>query len=151
MNLSIPLTKEAKSGHLERSDMKHSIDDFLELLIATPKGSCMCDPDFGYLFANLRFEIINEFEELVNIGSQTVDQFGDFSLYEKKISGESKSSNTFASELKRSIERYELRLKDVNVAMKYVRRRRSIDITVTAILADDGSPYSLKTKINIWN
>ncbi|MFR9650576.1 MAG: hypothetical protein SNG35_00935 [Rikenellaceae bacterium] len=151
MNISIPLKKDAKSGYLNRSDKIQSIDNFIELLIATPKGSCLCDPDFGYLFANLRFEIINEFEELVNIGQSTVDQFGEMSIYDKKISGESKSHNTFASELKSSIEMYEKRIQDVSVAMKYVRRRRCIDISITATIIEGKKPYKLNTKINIWN
>ncbi len=151
MNISIPLSKEPKSGRLELSDTRHSIDRFLELLIATPKGSVICDPGFGYLFSNLRFEIINEFEELVNIGQHTVDQFGDFAIYDKKISGESKNNNTFASDLKSTIERYEKRLRGVTVAMKYVRRRRNIDITINATMVGSGEPYTLKTKINIWN
>ncbi len=151
MNISIPLKKEPQSGHLGHSQLKESIDNFIELLVSTPKGSCLCDPEFGYLFANLRFEIINEFEELVNIGQGKLEQFGDYSIYDKKISGESKSNNTFASVLKSSIERYEQRLRDVEVTMKYIRRRRSIDITVKAVVIADKSPYSLKTKINIWN
>jgi hypothetical protein len=60
----IPL--QIKSGALATYiDVKDSIDAYIELLLTTPVGSCISDPDFGFILNNLRFEIFNENEGVV--------------------------------------------------------------------------------------
>lgn len=151
-NISLPL--HVKKGKLASdTDLKHSIDAFLSLLIATPKLSCVSNPDFGFIFNNLRFEILNENEGVVYNSSSTDYELGSEAtdIYDKKISGSSKSLNTFAAELKNTISRYETRLKDVSTTMTYVRDERLIYITVKASVRDTNEKYRFNTTIKVWN
>ena len=83
---------------------KEAIDTFIELLLSTPCQSCVADRQFGFVFNNLKFEIFNENEGVI-YNSAIGDE--DPGLYDKKVSGSSKSVNTFAIELKKAIETYE--------------------------------------------
>jgi predicted component of type VI protein secretion system len=76
---------------------------------------------------------------------------GDSSLYELKISGSSKNLNTFASELKDAITKYEKRLTDVAVSMTYIREERRIYISVKGVIPSTMERYQFTTTINIWN
>ena len=72
-------------------------------------------------------------------------------IYDKKISGSSKSINTFAAELKAAIEKYETRLENIAVAMTYIREERQIYITVKGIIADTKEEYIYNQTIRVWN
>lgn len=124
-----------------------SIDSHIELLLTTPVGSCISDPNFGFILNNLRFEIFNENEGVVlNIADDDNSE-----LYEKKVSGSSRNINTFAIELKQLIERYEPRLEDVQVTMSYVREHRRIYITIKGIISLTQTNYSYQTSMRVWN
>lgn len=152
MNITIPLTIDTKSSQFNRSQLKRSIDSFIDLLISTPKGSCACDLDFGYSLSNLRFEIFNETEGMVSKSDRSYYETPeDMDLYNKKISGTSTNYNTFAKEMKSMIEEYEARLTDIEVSMSYIKNQRIIKVAITAAIAHDGSPYSFETTINTWN
>ena len=140
----IPL--QIKSGALATyTDVKDSIDAYIELLLTTPVGSCISDPDFGFILNNLRFEIFNENEGVVLNSEECNNE-----LYDKKISGSSRNVNTFAIELKQRIEQYEPRLEDVQVTMSYVREHRRIYITVRGIISQTQTNYSYQTSMRIW-
>jgi phage baseplate assembly protein W len=144
MNTLIPL--KIKAGTLATyTDVKDSIDAHVELLLTTPVGSCISDPNFGFILNNLRFEIFNENEGVV-LNSE--EEHSD--LYEKKVSGSSRNVNTFAIELKQLIERYEQRLEDVQVTMSYIREHRRIYITVRGIISQTQTNYSYQTSMRIW-
>ena len=50
-------------GGISRTDnQKESIDAFLEILLTSACGDCCIDPEFGFIFNNMRFEIFNERE-----------------------------------------------------------------------------------------
>ena len=144
MNIGIPLT--IRKGRLENENRKDSIDSHIELLLSTPEGGCVSDPEFGFVFNNLRFEIFDENEGVV-LNSDS-DQSA---LYEKKISGTSRNVNTFAVELKRQIEKYEQRLSEVQVTMAYIREHRKIYITVRGIISETRTEYQYQTSLNVWN
>ena len=72
-------------------------------------------------------------------------------IYNMKISGSSKSINTFAAELKTAIEKYEPRLENVTVAMTYIREERQIYITVKGTIVDTKEDYAYNQTIRVWN
>lgn len=145
MNVRIPLG--GQKGRLWKVyDVKSSIDSFVELLMTTPEGGCVSDPEFGFIFNNLRFEIFDE-----NEGVVLNSDLEHSALYEKKISGSSRNINTFAVELKRLIEKYEERLSDVLVTMSYIREHRKIYITVRGIITETQAEYKYQTTLNVWN
>lgn len=144
MNIGVPLT--IRKGRLGNENRKDSIDSHIELLLSTPEGGCISDPEFGFVFNNLRFEIFDENEGVV------LNSDSDRStLYEKKISGTSRNVNTFAVELKRQIEKYEQRLSEVQVTMAYIREHRKIYITVRGIISETRAEYQYQTSLNVWN
>ena len=141
----IPL--QINSGVLATyTDVKESIDAHVELLLTTPVGSCVSDPNFGFILNNLRFEIFNENEGVVLNADEDPSE-----LYEKKVSGSSRNVNTFAIELKQLIEHYEPRLEDVLVTMSYVREHRKIYITVRGTISQTQTNYSYQTCMRVWH
>ena len=144
MMTHIPL--EIKTGALVTyTDVKESIDAYVELLLSTPVGSCISDPNFGFILNNLRFEIFNENEGVVLNAEEDHSE-----LYDKKVSGSSRNINTFAIELKQLIEHYEPRLEDVLVTMSYVREHRRIYITIKGVIVESQTNYQYQTSIRIW-
>ena len=142
----IPL--KVNRGTLEAyTRIEDSIDANIKLLLTTPLGSCVSDPNFGFILNNLRFEIFNENEGVV-LNSIEDD---NSELYEKKISGSSRNINTFAIELKQLIEHYEPRIEDVLVTMSYVREHRKIYITVKGQISETEEPYQYQTSIKVWH
>lgn len=148
-SIAIPL--RLKKGGLERTeDTKKAIDSALQLLLTTPCFSSAADPRYGFIFNNLRFEIFNENEGVVYNSSSKETLEAVSHLYNKKLSGSSTNINTFASDLKQTIEAYERRLKDVSVSMTYIREDRKIYVTVKAALAENGAKYQYTSIINVW-
>lgn len=149
-SIAIPL--RVGKGRLSCTDKpKQAIDAALALLMTTPCRSCAADPQYGFVFNNLRFEIFDENEGVVYDSSDRKGYLeGSRGLYDKKISGSSNNLNTFAAELKKTIESYEKRLKDVSVSMTYIREERKIYVTVKGVIADSGADYQYLTVINVW-
>lgn len=145
MSVQIPL--KIKKGALSRTlDRKEAIDSHIELLLTTPEGACVSDPEFGFIFNNLRFEIFDENEGVI-LNSDKEHS----ALYEKKISGSSRNVNTFAVELKYLIEKYEKRLSGVMVTMSYIREHRKIYITVRGQITETQADYQYQTELRVWN
>ena len=138
-------------GNIMRTDnLKESIDSFLEILLTSTCGDCYIDPEFGFIFNNMRFEIFNEYEGTI-FNSSTEETDEDEELYSKKISGNSKNVNTFATDLKQVIMKYEQRLTDVSATMSYVRDERTIYVTVTGVIVDKKEKYKYDTTLKIWS
>ena len=151
MSIKIPFQINNK-GLATCSNVKQSLDSFISLLLTTSCQSTPLDPQFGFVFNNLRFEMFNENEGVVYNSSLTEDEFSDNKdIYTKKISGSSKNLNTFSSELKAIIETYEKRLTNVSVLMTYIREDRVIHVTVKGVIIDTSTDYQYVTKIKIWN
>ena len=95
--------------------------------------------------------MFNENEGVVYDSGDTDSMDGLQGIYDKKISGSSKSINTFASELKESVAKYERRLEDVTVSMTYIREERQIYITVKGVISSTKENYVYKQIFRIWN
>ena len=148
-NLVSPL--EIITGSISRTDnLKESIDSFLEILLTSACGDCCIDPEFGFIFNNMRFEIFNEREGTI-YNSTSIEGEEEDEVYAKKISGNSKNINTFATNLKETIMKYEPRLTDVSATMSYVRDERKIYITVTGVIIDTREKYKYDTTLKIWS
>ena len=138
---------EIVTGSIARTDsLKKSIDAFLEILLTSACG----DSEFGFIFNNMRFEIFNEREGTM-LNSTTDDGEDDNDIYSKKVSGNSKNINTFATDLKEVIMKYEQRLTEVAATMSYVRDERKIYITVTGVISDTQEKYKYDTTLKIWS
>ena len=135
---------------MRTDNVKESIDSFLEILLTSACGDCSIDPEFGFIFNNMRFEIFNEREGTI-FNSTSTDSREEEDLYNKKISGNSKNVNTFATELRQVIMKYEERLTEVQATMSYVREERKIYITVTGIIVDTREKYKYDTTIKVWS
>ncbi len=151
MFISLPLyIKEKGLGRDEKTE--EAINSFITLLLNTPCESCVADPEFGFIFNNLRFEIFNENEGVVFDSEDTVHDNNNLNdLYVKKISGTSKNLNTFASELKSAIQKYEKRLTNISVSMTYIREEKNIYVTVQGFIPSVEKEYKYNTTIKIWN
>ncbi len=148
MNVLLPLqVTNGRLAYASKSQM--AIDAFIELLLSTPCGGCGADPEFGFIFNNLKFEIFNEKEGVIYDSSPQDNS--NSKLYDKKVSGNSKNLNTFAVDLKKAIEQYEKRLTDVSVSMTYLKNQKMIQIVVEGILMETNEPYKYTTSINLWN
>ena len=151
MYIHLPLHINDK-GLSREEKLVTSIDSFLSLLLNTPCNSCVADPNFGFIFNNLRFEIFNENEGVVYDSEDIIhDSNNPTDLYVKKISGTSKNLNTFASELKTAIETYEKRITNVAVSMTYIREAKNIFVTVKGYIPEIEKEYQYNTNIKIWN
>lgn len=148
-NLVSPL-EIIMGGILRTDNIKESIDSFLEILLTSACGDCCIDPEFGFIFNNMRFEIFNEREGTI-YNSTTSETVEEDELYTKKISGNSRNLNTFATDLKEVIMKYEHRLADVAATMSYVRDERKIYITVTGVIIDTKEKYKYDTTLKIWS
>ena len=150
MNISIPLQLTAK-GLQRDEDLKRSIDANVYLIITTERFSTPADPQFGFVFNNLRFEMFNENEGVVFDSGDTDTMSNIQGAYDKKISGSSKSINTFAAELKTAITKYENRLERISVSMTYIREERLIYITVKGVVVSTKEDYIYDQTIKVWN
>ena len=145
MNVKRPLIMKSPTVTPGRDGLKKSIDAFLELLIYSGKDSFKADDDFGFSLEDFRFESFSveraKFFETVQNKQNPKENTQLFDiknpLYDKKIIGDSRTSDTFATELKRTIERYEKRLKDVSVSMDFQSRGKIIHITVSGKINDE--------------
>jgi len=149
-SISLPLSVGSK-GLTREEKLKKSLDASISLILTTPMFSTPADPQFGFVFNNLRFEMFNENEGVVYDSGDTDSMDGLQGIYDKKISGSSKSINTFASELKESVVKYEHRLEDINVSMTYIREERLIYITVKGVIVSTKENYVYKQTIRVWN
>ena len=102
--LSIPLQVK-KKGFAREKSLKKSLDESLYMLLTTPRYNNMSDPEYGFIFNNMRFEIFDEHEGVIYNSGDTIYDRGIKDVYNKKISGSSKNMNTFAAELKEVVKR----------------------------------------------
>mgnify|MGYP004449872161 FL=1 len=147
MDLSLPLSIR-KHRFLRSKSLNEAIIDNLELIISTPVGECVIDPDFGFILNNFRFEIFNE-EYGTIYNSKALESDID-AYYNEKLSGTSKNLDTYAAELKSAIENYEKRLKKVSVSLNYVRLDRKIYISILGFRTIDDVEFNYQTSLNTW-
>ena len=142
--LSTPLS--ISKGTLSNADnIKESLNLSIELLLNTPLGSVPSDPEYGFVFTGLKFEIFEE-----NNGTIHTESNDKSPIYKKKISGSSKNIQTFASELNEAIRQYEPRLRDTATVMTYIREKKEILVAVRGVILSTLEQYEYKTVIKVW-
>lgn len=150
MFISIPLSIDINNhtGFNKEADIRLSIKSFLDLLVSSYQGSSDADPQFGFIFKNFRFENFNE-DKGVLFSANADDNYAIF--HKHKIHGRSTNLNTFAHDLKKSIEKYENRLSNVNVDMKYVTVEKMIYIEITGLVGQEiKEKFSHTIPIHVW-
>jgi predicted component of type VI protein secretion system len=147
--LSIPLEVK-KKGFAREKNLKKSLDESLYMLLTTPRYNNMSDPEYGFVFNNMRFEIFDEHEGVIYNSGDTIYDRGIKDIYNKKISGSSKNMNTFAAELKEVVKNYEKRLNEVAVTMTYIREERLIYVTIKGIIVQTKEDYVFTSTLRVW-
>ena len=147
--LSIPLQVK-KKGFAREKSLKKSLDESLYMLLTTPRYNNMSDPEYGFIFNNMRFEIFDEHEGVIYNSGDTIYDRGIKEVYNKKISGSSKNMNTFAAELKEVVKNYEKRLSDVAVTMTYIREERLIYVTIKGVIIQTKEDYVFTSTLRVW-
>lgn len=147
--LSIPLEVK-KKGFAREKSLKKSLDESLYMLLTTPRYNSLSDPEYGFVFNNMRFEIFDEHEGVIYNSGDTIYDRGIKDIYNKKISGSSKNMNTFAAELKDVVKNYEKRLSDIAVTMTYIREERMIYVTVKGIIIQTKEEYVFTSTLRVW-
>lgn len=147
--LSIPLEVK-KKGFAREKSLKKSLDESLYMLLTTPRYNSLSDPEYGFVFNNMRFEIFDEHEGVIYNSGDTIYDRGIKDIYNKKISGSSKNMNTFAAELKEVVKNYEKRLSDIAVTMTYIREERMIYVTVKGTVIQTKEEYVFTSTLRVW-
>ena len=147
--LSIPLQVK-KKGFAREKSLKKSLDESLYMLLTTPRYNNMSDPEYGFIFNNMRFEIFDEHEGVIYNSGDTIYDRGIKDVYNKKISGSSKNMNTFASELKEVVKNYEKRLSDAAVTMTYIREECLIYVTIKGVIIQTKEDYVFTSTLRVW-
>lgn len=159
MFLRNPLQLRYPITDLDDSHLKESIDTFLKLLISSNKYDSIADQSFGFCLEDFRYESFSsEKARFLEIDSTSNDpdensELAEIksSLYYKRLIGNSKNADTFARELKLSIERYERRLKDVTVNMDFQKNARIIHIIVTGRIDNPTkAQYYNEFNVEVW-
>lgn len=150
MSIALPLELISK-GIAKENNLKKAIDSSLELILRTPLFSTPADPEFGFVFNNLRFEIFNEHEGVVYDSGDTNSAYDLPGLYSKSISGSSKNLNTFAAELKDMVVKYEKRLNNVTASMTYIREEKRVYVTIKGVISATNEDYLYTNILKVWN
>jgi hypothetical protein len=144
---------------LDGSQLKGSIDAFLRLLIASNKYDSIADQEFGFCLEDFRFEgFSSERAEFLERKTVSRDRSENTELaeirsplYSKRLVGNSKNADTFARELKKSIERYERRLREVQVNTDFQKNGRILHIIVTGKINNAANTlYFNEFNVDVW-
>ena len=144
---------------LDNSHVKESIDTFLRFLISSNKYDSIADEQLGFSLEDFRYEGFSSESGQFLERSQAIKDptentmLGEIKdpLYKKRLIGNSKRPDTFAQELKKCIERYERRLKDVAVTMDFQKNGRLIHVIVTGVIDNaTNTLYYNEFNIEVW-
>lgn len=156
MPILLPLRFDKQQRFLRDDDISASVREFLNLIVATPCGSCELDTDFGFIFKNFRFQNFNE-EKAVLFSTSGESDGNKIHInenpvhYSWKIHGRSVNAGTFAQELKKSIETYEPRLRQVRVAMDYKRQEHMLNIRIEGRIGEELlEPFTHQIRVHVW-
>ncbi len=154
-----PLQLRYPIVELDDSNLKGSIDAFLKLLISSNKYDSIADDEFGFCLEDFRYEAFSsEKARFLATAPAMSDPTENVDLreiknplYAKRLIGNSKNVDTFARELKMSIERYEKRLKEVTVNMDFQKNARIIHIIVTGRIDNAANTtYYNEFNVEVW-
>ncbi|MFZ4398526.1 MAG: hypothetical protein ACOYO1_00715 [Bacteroidales bacterium] len=149
MFLKIPF--QIQHGKIEcEADIIQSVNNFIELIVSSEIGSFQPDLNFGFVFKNYKFENFDETNGTLMCVEKKVNEKNDIN-YTKKIIDSSNNSNNFALDLKRSIEKYEQRLKNIYVSMEYERAEKLIKLKIEGKLnIEKPTNYSHSISFHVW-
>jgi hypothetical protein len=148
MFTSIPIEIEKGKGFRSDSDVEQSVRSFIETIVCTPCGGFEADNEFGFIFKNFRFQNFNE-DKGVLFSNSPDDDASEY--YKYKIQGRGINFNTFAFELKRNIELFEPRLKQVKVNMDYAPKTKTIEIKISGSIDNMMNDKFVHTiKMHVW-
>ena len=119
--LSIPLEVK-KKGFAREKNLKKSLDESLYMLLTTPRYNNMSDPEYGFVFNNMRFEIFDEHEGVIYNSGDTIYDRGIKDVYNKKISGSS----------------------------TYIREERMIYVTIKGVITQTKEDYVFTSTLRVW-
>jgi len=125
------------------TDEKESVQEFLDLLASSPQGSFLADKEFGFTLMNRRFENI---ENDSGLGRRFWSKKQNTDEFQKTVNGSSKN-NTYAKDLKVSIEKYEPRLENVSVD-EPVEETDRIVFPIKGMC--NGKPMECEITVQIW-
>ena len=159
MQIRNPLKFRYPIVDLDNTHAKESIDNFLKFLISSNKYDSIADEDLGFCLEDFRYEgFSSESGQFLERKQPPKDKTENTMLseirdplYNKRLIGNSKRSETFARELKMCIERYERRLRDVAVTMDFQKNGRLIHVIVTGVINDAANTlYYNEFNIEVW-
>ena len=131
----IPVTMTGRFvNENDTKTIKSSIDDFVELIVFSANGSFKADYFFGFVFQNTKFQNSDPNSQIES----------------KKIIGESFNKNNYAHELKRAIEDYEKRLKNVQVSINYDTEKKKVSIDVKGRYEEDYTEKNYTNNITFY-
>lgn len=149
MQLNVPVKIKAPLWKDVNETLTDSIDHFLQLLVDSGNHTCLADSGFSFLFEDYRFE-----QFMVKNGGYVYvnDEFdGQARKTMKMVSGNSKKENSFARDLKVVIDKYEKRLRNVEVDMSLTNNGTSLNVKVKGIINDkSNAKYEHVFKVAIW-
>lgn len=150
ISIKLPLSINHGSVAME-TDIALSVRSNIDVILNTRQMECLADVDFGFIFNNTKFEIFNENDGVIfdSKGNGMDMSINGVNVYSKKISGTSRNVNTFASDLRESIIRYEPRLDNVKVSMSYVRLERMIYVNIDGVITVTGEPFTYIGKLAV--
>lgn len=129
----------------QETDLKKSVDRFIDLIVATPLGQFKADPDFGFVFKNFQFENFDEKNRTVACLNENEP------MNNYKITGTSKNPKNFAHALKRNIEMYEPRMVVSEVTMDYDSKTHNVKLMILGQLMDEKPcEYSHEINFFVW-
>ena len=123
--LSIPLEVK-KKGFAREKSLKKSLDESLYMLLTTPRYNNVSDPEYGFIFNNMRFEIFDEHEGVIYNSGDTIYDRGFKDIYSKK------------------------RLSDIAVTMTYIREERLIYVTIKGVIILTKEDYVFTSTLRVW-
>lgn len=156
MILTRPLKMTFPIARMNDSVLVRSIDTFINMIVASERGCCKADPDFGFAFEDFHYATFSAeraefFKPLVtDTNNKTLASITD-PMYDRTIVGSSKNIDTFAEALKTTIERYEKRLTNIKVAINYLPMDKVMCIEIDAVINDETrNPYNHRIYSQIW-
>ena len=114
--------------------IKESVNDFIRLLVTSPNGSFVPNPEFGFSLRNCYFENANSKDELKG----------------KKIGGNSDNSNNYAKDFERAIKLFEPRLQNVKVKTDFEKRLSKMTLFLSGTIAGTKEEYKQELTLYIW-
>ncbi|MDR0332293.1 MAG: GPW/gp25 family protein [Dysgonamonadaceae bacterium] len=124
---------QSRGNEVER--LRKSVDDFLSLLVNTPKGSFKPQPQFGFSLTKFRFENADA-EDRIN---------------KEVIRGESDNRDAYyALELKETIARFEPRLQNPEVEIRFDKKISKVSIFISGKLVNTKEDFEKNIIFQIW-